>query len=103
MNITGKAITVALILGVLTIGFFASFSFVTVQGNQIGVKETFTGGVDPNPLPPKTYPICRWTTQIFTYETSGRVYAMNDKDEPFAGGRRIDSLTVNSKDNQQVV
>ena len=28
---------------------------------------------------------------------------MNDKDEPFASGRRVDPLIVNSRDNQQVV
>ncbi|HXQ82086.1 MAG TPA: hypothetical protein VN775_12275 [Opitutaceae bacterium] len=98
-----KLLIVATLAALVVILGLSTFATKTIQGNQIGVRETWTGGVDPNPLPPKTYFFNRWTTQIFAYETSGQVYAMNDKDEPFASGRRVDPLIVNSKDNQQVV
>ena len=98
-----KVIVVVAAFAVVVILGLSSFSAKTISGNQVGVKETWTGGVDPDPLPPKTYFYNRWTTQIYAYETSGQVYAMNDKDEPFAEGRRVDPLIVNSRDNQQVV
>src|SRR5277367_4783230 len=98
-----KLLIVAVAFAIVIFLGLSTFTTTTVQGNQVGVRETWTGGVDPNPLPPKTYFYNRWVTQIYTYETSGQVYAMNDKDEPFASGRRVDPLIVNSRDNQQVV
>jgi regulator of protease activity HflC (stomatin/prohibitin superfamily) len=98
-----KIIVVTAVFAVVVILGLSTFSAKTISGNQVGVRETWNGGVDPNPLPPKTYFYNRWTTQIYAYETSGQVYAMNDKDEPFAEGRRVDPLIVNSRDNQQVV
>ena len=98
-----KLLIVAAAFAVVIFAGLSTFTTTTVQGNQVGVRETWSGGVDPNPLPPKTYFYNRWLTQIYTYETSGQGYAMNDKDEPFASGRRVDPLIVNSRDNQQVV
>jgi regulator of protease activity HflC (stomatin/prohibitin superfamily) len=103
VNSLVKIIVVVAAFAVVVILGLSSFSAKTISGNQVGVKETWNGGVDPDPLPPKTYFYNRWTTQIYAYETSGQVYAMNDKDEPFAEGRRVDPLIVNSRDNQQVV
>ncbi len=75
----------------------------TVEGNEIGVKETWSEGVDSVPLTPKTYVfIPGFNTSVYTYPTSGRVFTMNDKSEPFAEGRRVDSLEVTSLDNQKV-
>lgn len=78
----------------------------TVDGNEIGVLETWSDGVVNEPLAPKTYVYFPgFNKSVYTYTTSGRVFVMNDKDdaqEPFAQGRRSDVLVVNSLDNQQV-
>lgn len=97
---TLMGLAIMMVLGVLL--FFSIFTWTTVEGNQVAVKETWTGGVDPNFYGPKTYFYNRWTTTFYKYETSGQVFAMNDADEPFAAGRRVDVLQVNSLDNQQV-
>jgi regulator of protease activity HflC (stomatin/prohibitin superfamily) len=106
-----RGLTVAGLLGIAAlVGLIAVFLFGvkirTVEGNEIGVKETWSEGVLPEPLPPKTYVMFPGFNQtIYTYTTSGRVFAMNDKsetEEPFAEGRRSDALMVNSLDNQRV-
>lgn len=89
------------------IGVCCTYTWQTVEGNEIGVRETWSGGVDPEPKPPKTYVIYRWTEHIYTYPTSGQVFVMNDKPtgargEPFAQGREVDPLIVNSVDSQQM-
>lgn len=96
---------VAVLFVVLGVVLFACFGFRTVEGNEVGVRETWSGGVDPTPLPPKTYWINRWTENIFTYPTSGQVFVMNDKSaahEHVAEGRDADTLEVKSLDNQKV-
>lgn len=80
----------------------------TVAGNSVGVVEDWNG-VRAEPLGPGTYfyvfnPSSGNKT-VYSYPISGRVFVMNDKDdnhEPFANGRRSDTLLVNSLDNQQV-
>jgi hypothetical protein len=78
----------------------------TVEGNEIGVLETWADGVVAEPLQPKTYVFLPgFNKSVYTYPTSGRVFVMNDKsdrEENFAEGRRADSLEVNSLDNQKV-
>ena len=102
--ITYLICTAALIvLGV--VGFFSTYTFKVVEGNEIGVRETWSGGVDPNPLPPKTYMYNRWTEAIYVYPTSGQVFVMNDKppsEERQSMGRPVDPLVVNSSDNQKI-
>jgi regulator of protease activity HflC (stomatin/prohibitin superfamily) len=92
----------ALVLVAIVV-LFSTYTIKTVHGNEVGVMETWEKGVLPDSLPPKTYFYNKWTESIYTYQTSGQVYAMNDKEEPFAEGRRVDPLVINSKDNQQVV
>lgn len=102
---SGGLMGIAILFVIVLILFFTAFSFKTIAGNEVGVKETWGGGVEPNSLPPKTYWINNWTEDIYVYPTSGRVFVMNDKsdrDENFAEGRRSDALQVNSKDNQKV-
>lgn len=101
----GGLLAVFVIVGVI----IAALLFIkirTVEGNEIGVLETWDEGVSEKPLPPKTYVFFPgFSKSVFTYTTSGQVFVMNDKDdhsEPFANGRRSDVLVVNSLDNQQV-
>lgn len=93
------------VIGVLIL-LFCIFFFVevtTVKGNEIGVKETWNGGVIQEPLPPRTYFIFRFN-EIFKYDLAPRVFVMNDKttaEEP-AEGRLMDSYLVQSSDQQDM-
>ena len=61
-----------------------------VEGNEIGVKETWDGGVEAQPLQPKTYVLFPGFTQkVFIYDMSSQVFVMNDQaNETFGEGRR---------------
>lgn len=105
----GLAVSGVLVIVALVGLLVASLLLVkirTVEGNEIGVLETWSEGVINEPLTPKTYwYMPGFNKSVFTYTTSGRVFVMNDKDdaqEPFANGRRSDVLVVNPLDNQQV-
>lgn len=101
----GGLIPIVALMGVLLTSVFL-IKIRTVAGNEIGVLETWSDGVDATPLQPKTYVFMPgFNKAVYTYPTSGRVFVMNDKTnnaEPFAEGRRSDPLLVNSLDNQQV-
>ena len=105
---SNRGLSVAGLLAIVGIvGFLlASLLFVkirTVEGNEIGVLETWSDGVSETPLTPKTYWFLPgFNKSVYTYPTSGQVFAMNDVAEPFAAGRRVDVLEVNSLDNQKV-
>ena len=102
--ITYLICTAALIV-LAVVGFFSTYTYVTVHGNEIGVRETWSGGVDPTPLTPKTYVYNRWTEAVYVYPTSGQVFVMNDKpanEEPESNGRAVDPLVVPSSDNQKI-
>lgn len=101
----GGIIALVALVGLL-IAAFTIPKIKTVEGNEIGVLETWGEGVVNEPLTPKTYvwPI-GFNKAVYTYTTSGQVFVMNDKteaEEPMAHGRRFDALIVNSLDNQQV-
>ena len=75
----------------------------TVEGDEVGVRETWGAGVDPVSLAPKTYWRWRWTEDIYTYKISGQVFVMNDKpNSTYGEGRTVDVLEVKSLDNQKI-
>ena len=82
-----------------------SVEFVTIKGNELGIKETWGGGVSTNILQPGTHVICRWTTDIIKYDASSQVFVMNDKpmhDEKTAEGREKDAYLVQSMEGQDM-
>lgn len=104
LTVAGLLVIVALV-GLVALMLFG-VNFRTVEGNEIGVKETWAEGVIDTPLTPKTYVLFpAFNQKVYTYPTSGQVFVMNDKDdkaEPFAQGRHSDALLVTSLDNQKV-
>jgi regulator of protease activity HflC (stomatin/prohibitin superfamily) len=91
--------------GVLLLLFllFTLSKVTTVQGNQIGVMETWFGGVLPDQLGPRTYWCYPWQT-IYKYSIATQVFVMNDvpgDSEPH-NGRERDSYLVQSKDSQDM-
>jgi regulator of protease activity HflC (stomatin/prohibitin superfamily) len=78
----------------------------TVHGNEIGVKETWSGGVDPTPLQPKTYFLFPgYSQKVTNYDASATVFVMNNnppEQEKVAVGRDADAYKVQSADNQDM-
>ncbi len=76
----------------------------TVSGSEVGVKETWQG-VATDPLPAGTYIVNRFTTNIYRYDMTSRVFVMNDT-PPTQGevghGRDYDAYLVQSQDQQDM-
>lgn len=81
----------------------ASFDVQRISGNEIGVRETWSG-VDAKPLASGVYFRNRWTTSIFPYDMSNKVFVMNDKNGPEEKGvgRASDAYLVQSADQQDM-
>lgn len=94
---------VALML--LVFSFFA-FNITTVKGTQMGVLESWSGGVEANAYPPKTYFLFPgWSQHLYKYDMDAQVFVMNDKstsEEKAYKGRETDSYTVQSSEGQNM-
>lgn len=88
---------------ILLVAFTVAFDVVTVEGNQIGVKETWSEGVDPDPLMPKTYFLFIGQT-IYTYDMSSQIFVMNDvaSTKEKGIGREKDAYHVQSSEGQDM-
>lgn len=98
------SLVVLLVILVLT---FTSIKIVTIDGHQLGVKETWSQGVINDILQPKTYFLFPgWSQTVFKYDASSRVYVMNDKAMAAEGkntqGREKDSYLVQSQEGQDM-
>lgn len=79
------------LLAVIAIAGIASVALTethTVKGGYIGVKETFGGGVDPQPQSPKTYIFFRPAAEFYDYDIQPQKFE--------------NSIEVKSADNQRV-
>ena len=78
----------------------------TVAGNEVGVKETWGGGVSPDPLPPRTYVfIPGFATRVYDYDTASQVFVMNNipsHTEKAYRGRETDAYKVQSEEGQDM-
>lgn len=100
-----RKILVGLAIAVSTITFFSICRWKTVEGNMVGVEETYSGGVNPIPLPSRTYWYNGITTKIYQYPLSLQVFVMNDKSasQGEAGnGRENDAYLVQSSEGQDM-
>jgi regulator of protease activity HflC (stomatin/prohibitin superfamily) len=73
-----KLVTVGIILAVLAIVAMCSIKWETVKGNELGIKETFSGGVQTNVLQPRTYMLWRGFEDIIQYDVSSKVYDLKE-------------------------
>lgn len=69
-----KLATIGIILAILAVVAMCSIKWETVKGNELGIKETFSGGVQTNVLQPKTYMLWRGFEDIIQYDVSSKVY-----------------------------
>jgi regulator of protease activity HflC (stomatin/prohibitin superfamily) len=103
-----KQIVTLVIVGIVIVTALLASIFIvditTIEGNQLGVKETWEGGVEPESLQPKTYVLFPGFTQkIFKYDMSSQVFVMNDAAQATYGeGRARDSYLVQSSEGQDM-
>lgn len=99
--VSGIVLLVALVLTLL------AFKIVTIEGNQLGVKETWSAGVENDILQPKTYFLFPgWSQTVYKYDASSQVFVMNDKPSKEEGktsiGREKDAYLVQSQEGQDM-
>jgi len=99
--ISGVLLVVALVVTLITV------KIVTIDGNQLGVKETWSGGVEEVILQPKTYFLFPgWSQTVYKYDASSQVFVMNDKSMSQEGntsvGREKDAYLVQSQEGQDM-
>ena len=84
---------------------FTMVKIRTVEGNEIGVLETWSDGVVEESLQPKTHIFFPgFNKSVYVYDAGMQVYVMNDKDnnDEFGSGRRTDAYVVQSSDQQDM-
>lgn len=89
----------------LVISLSFGINVETIQGNELGVKETWSGGVSDEPLFSKTHIFWPFgfTVDVTHYDMSSQVYVMNDKtSDEFAEGRQKDSYQIQSQEGQDM-
>lgn len=88
-------------LVVLAVVAVTAVDIVVVEGNQVGVKETWSGGVVDTVFPSKTYIFPGVTQKMFKYDMTPHIYVMNNRDnDERANGRKNDAYIAKSSDNQ---
>lgn len=99
-----------IIAGIIALGLcITALLFVkikTVEGNQVGVKETWANGVEAEVLQPKTYFLFPGFNQtIYTYDVSSQVFVMNNNDTRHEKGigRSQDAYKVQSQEGQDMI
>lgn len=101
-----KLIIVGVALVFAVIAFFTLLKIETVEGNEIGVLESWSGGVHQDPLQPKTHFLFPgFSKKLYIYPTSTQVFVMNDvppKVEKVAEGRDADAYLVQSIEGQDM-
>ena len=104
-NIRVFAVVGTVLATLLVVLSFVFFKVVRVEGNELGVHETWSEGVLEEPLLPRTYLyIPGFLHTVYKYDMSSQVYVMNDRPsrEEFAEGRESDTYTVQSKEGQDL-
>lgn len=91
----GKLITVGICLAIAGILAITMLKWETIKGNEVGIKETMTGGVQTNILFPKTYFLWRGFEDIIPYDASSQVYDLtNYKVQSVEGQDLIIDLSI---------
>ncbi len=101
-----KLIAVGVAAAFTVVLFFTLLKIETVEGNEIGVLESWSEGVHKEPLHPKTHFLFPgFTKKLYIYPTSTQVFVMNDvppRVEQVAEGRDSDAYLVQSVEGQDM-
>jgi regulator of protease activity HflC (stomatin/prohibitin superfamily) len=106
MNATKlKALAVGLIGLIVIVAGLMTVRIVTIDGNQLGVMETWSNGVVETIMQPKTYfLIPGFTKTVYKYDASSQVFVMNDASSQIetGEGRIKDAYLVQSQEGQDM-
>lgn len=90
--------------------YFVLVDVVWIRGNEMGVHESWYGGLDPNPVSPGIhFYFPGFAHDVIHYDMSSQIYVMNNKPErnkkndEFGEGREVDAYTVQSTEGQSMV
>lgn len=100
-----KVVISGILLLVIVVLTLMAFKITTIEGNQLGVKETWANGVEADIMQPKTYFLFPgWSQSVFKYDASSQVFVMNDKvdEDEKAEGRQKDAYLVQSQEGQDM-
>lgn len=101
-----KLIISGIVLLVALVVFFTTIRVVTIDGNQLGIMETWSEGVRPDVMQPKTYFLVPgFNKTVYKYDASSQVFVMNDKSdavEQNSVGRDADAYLVQSQEGQDM-
>jgi regulator of protease activity HflC (stomatin/prohibitin superfamily) len=98
-----KLITTGILILVALVVSMFCFEIVTIKGNELGIKETWSKGVVEDIMQPGTYFLFPgWSQRVINYDASSQVFVMNDKEEESGKGRRNDSYLVQSMEGQDM-
>lgn len=97
-------IITGVLVALVVIGTLITVEMARIEGNQVGVKETWNGGVEEETLSPKMYFLFPgWSQNVYKYDMSPQIFVMNDREnDERANGRPNDSYIAKSSDNQQM-
>lgn len=97
-----KWIIAAVVLVVLVVGVSITVDYPYIEGNQVGVKETWLDGVVNEAISPgQQFLFPGWSQKVYKYQMSPNIFVMNDrKNDERANGRDNDAYEAKSKDNQ---
>lgn len=100
MTISGVLVMIAFVFLIVTV------KIVTIEGNQLGVKETWSGGVVKEVMLPRTYfLIPGWSQNVYKYNAASQVFVMNDNPTSRGEtgiGRETDAYLVQSQEGQDM-
>lgn len=102
-NIKTVVSGISLVIGLVFL--FITVKVVTIQGNQLGVQETWSGGVSKEIMQPKTYFLFPgWSKTVYKYDAASQVFVMNDNDSnsETGVGRKTDAYLVQSQEGQDM-
>lgn len=105
-KILGCGLISVIIALILLIVALVTIRFSTVKGNELGVMETWTGGVDSNTYAPRTYVLFpAFMKKLIKYDMSQQLFVMNNvtsKVDKISDGREADAYLVQSREGQDM-
>lgn len=70
-----KHIATAIVTVIVLVAFFLTFEFTNIKGNELGVKETWSGGVENKVYQPgMQYLFPGWSQEMYVYDVSSQVF-----------------------------
>lgn len=105
MNPMRKLILIGVVGIIGMILGFQCVNYKMVRGNELGVKETWQGGVEDKVYQPGLHWLTpAWSQKIYSYDASSQIFVMNNNVSPEekGQGRATDAYLVQSQEGQDM-